>query len=422
MVSDLTVGDDPSRSVFTVGERVNIHAVVKNTGDASAGSKSTLEYSISGRPIKDVRISNLSRGKDEATSIPYTFKDEDVGRRTITARADADSDVKEKSGGNNERSVTFTVEKRKYPDLDVAKPTVNGNSSPSRFTVGQTVTIKAVVTNRGDKSVGNSSLQFYLGTKPIGGRIDLGNLNRGASATTPPTISYTFVSGDVGSRSITARAVAGAEEFNKSNNDRSTSTFRVESRKYADLLIKDVKFRVNGREIPPDLAAGERFEIIAVVENDGDATAESFSVAFSIDNRRPLSSTVPSLGRGQSVNVPFTHTFAYEDLGTRVISLFADSTGGVTEKNERNNGREARVKVRQPQPVIGPMHTDRTSVRVGEKVRASITVTNRVNMPELTALLILRVPSGWSVTGRGADNKCVAQCTSIPYTIPTGEA
>ena len=126
VVSDLTVGDDPSRSVFTVGERVNIHAVVKNTGDASAGSKSTLEYSISGRPIKDVRISNLSRGKDEATSIPYTFKDEDVGRRTITARADADSDVKEKSGGNNERSVTFTVEKRKYPDLDVAKPTVNG--------------------------------------------------------------------------------------------------------------------------------------------------------------------------------------------------------------------------------------------------------------------------------------------------------
>ena len=182
-----------------------------------------------------------------------------------------------------------------------------------------------------------------------------------------------------------------------------------------------MKFRVNGREIPPDLAAGERFEIIAVVENDGDATAESFSVAFSIDNRRPLSSTVPSLGRGQSVNVPFTHTFAYEDLGTRVISLFADSTGGVTEKNERNNGREARVKVRQPQPVIGPMHTDRTSVRVGEKVRASITVTNRVNMPELTALLILRVPSGWSVTGRGADNKCVGQCTSIPYTIPTGK-
>ena len=66
------------------------------------------------------------------------------------------------------------------------------------------------------------------------------------------------------------------------------------------------------------------------------------------------------------------------------------------------------------------MHMDRTEISVGETATVSLTIANAVNKPPITAQLLLTVPSGWSVEGRGFDNQCSGQCSAV-YSVPTDE-
>ena len=66
------------------------------------------------------------------------------------------------------------------------------------------------------------------------------------------------------------------------------------------------------------------------------------------------------------------------------------------------------------------LHAERTDISLGQSAKFSLEMLNGLTKPEMTVQLILRIPSGWSVDGRGFDNECSGQCSAV-YTVPTSK-
>ena len=66
------------------------------------------------------------------------------------------------------------------------------------------------------------------------------------------------------------------------------------------------------------------------------------------------------------------------------------------------------------------LHAERTDISLGQSAKFSLEMLNGLTKPEMTVQLILRIPSGWSVDGRGFDNECSGQCSAV-YTVPTSD-
>lgn len=65
------------------------------------------------------------------------------------------------------------------------------------------------------------------------------------------------------------------------------------------------------------------------------------------------------------------------------------------------------------------LHGTQTQVTLGQPVRLDLSVVNSIGRPDMTVQLILRVPSGWTLSGAGFVESCTGQCTSV-YEISAG--
>ena len=66
------------------------------------------------------------------------------------------------------------------------------------------------------------------------------------------------------------------------------------------------------------------------------------------------------------------------------------------------------------------LHATQTEVRIGEPVVLTLAADNSIAKPDMTLKFILRVPSGWSISGAGFTEACSGQCTAT-YQVPSGE-
>ena len=66
------------------------------------------------------------------------------------------------------------------------------------------------------------------------------------------------------------------------------------------------------------------------------------------------------------------------------------------------------------------LHTTQTEVTLGEMIVLNLTAANPITNPEATLQLVLKAPSGWSVSGAGFAQSCTGQCIAT-YQIPPGE-
>lgn len=66
------------------------------------------------------------------------------------------------------------------------------------------------------------------------------------------------------------------------------------------------------------------------------------------------------------------------------------------------------------------LHMDRTVGTVGEDIPATLSIVNSIAKPEMTVRLILRVPSGMSLSGAQFAEACAGQCVAI-YKVQPGQ-
>ena len=107
------------------------------------------------------------------------------------------------------------------PDLVVENASVDDDPSPSEFTVGERVTIRASVTNSGGGSAGRSRLAYQIGDSSSGRLFDtdrVASLDPGRDD--DEAAKYTFTEGDVGSSyfRLVADHDSEVDEENESNN------------------------------------------------------------------------------------------------------------------------------------------------------------------------------------------------------------
>ena len=66
------------------------------------------------------------------------------------------------------------------------------------------------------------------------------------------------------------------------------------------------------------------------------------------------------------------------------------------------------------------LHGDRTETRVGEPVVLTFAAVNAITLPELTAQMVIRIPSGWAANSAEWTDACTALC-NLTMKIPTGD-
>ena len=126
--------------------------------------------------------------------------------------------------------LTIDVSTAGGPDLVVQNATVDDDPSPSEFTVGDTVTIRASVTNIGGGPAGRSRLGYEVGDSSSGRLVDtdsVGSLDPGGDDDESAT--YTFTEADVGSSyfRLVADHDSEVDEQDESNNTTFIGPFTV---------------------------------------------------------------------------------------------------------------------------------------------------------------------------------------------------
>ena len=66
------------------------------------------------------------------------------------------------------------------------------------------------------------------------------------------------------------------------------------------------------------------------------------------------------------------------------------------------------------------LHATRTEVTLGEPIVLNLTAANPITNPDVTLQLVLKAPSGWSVSGAGFAQSCTGQCIAT-YRMSPGE-
>ena len=66
------------------------------------------------------------------------------------------------------------------------------------------------------------------------------------------------------------------------------------------------------------------------------------------------------------------------------------------------------------------LHATQTQVELGQTIELNLSAANSIVNPEMTLLLVLKVPSGWSVSGTGFAESCSGQCIAT-YKVPSGQ-
>ena len=97
------------------------------------------------------------------------------------------------------------------------------------------------------------------------------------------------------------------------------------------------------------------------------------------------------------------------------VSLILVSFGGADRGMRSVQAQEA-----TPSPPLIDIHADRTETDVGQPVQFTLSIINRILQADMSVLLTLQVPSGWSIVGEGFADNCSSQCTAS-YRVLAGK-
>jgi len=388
----------------SIGDTVTFTVIIENQG-ASAGSSCVGYY------IDDVLLSSDSvepidsNGTAEKTFI-WTAEAEP---HAIKAVADSDEEVTESDETNNALTITFpgTV----LSDLIVQEITW----SPERPSIGDTVTFTVAIKNQGSGKAASSCVAYYIdNTLLTSDPVESIDSNGIAEKT------FTWPA-QAGSHDI--KAIADSDE-EVTESDETNNTLVVTLSTIApDLIIQDITWS------PERPSIGDIVTFTVIIKNQGSGKAASSLVYFYIDGSSRGYQDVQEIKPGATVTKTFTWT---AQTGQHPIRAVADGADSITESNEFNNRTTVIFSISPPPsstPAPGQktqeadvhLYGPSTEVSVGQDIILNLSAANPTTNPTLTVQLILRVPSGMSVTSDEFIKDDTEQYTAS-YSVEPGDS
>ena len=252
------------------GDTIKFTVKIKNQGSGSAGS-STVKYYIDGSYVGSDSVSKLSAGSTSTETFTWTASK--CGEVKVKAVADANKEVTETTGKNNDRTETVSIKcPTLKPDLIITDISWSPSSPDKVDTIAFTVTIK----NQGSGSAGSSTVNYYVDGSYVGSD-SVPALSAGSTSTQ----TFTWTANKCGN--VQVKAVADANnavsESNDKNNDRTETINVICGEKTAPEIVKV--------EYPTTcVKEGEDATISVTVNNNGGASSEGYiSVSFPNDEQ-----------------------------------------------------------------------------------------------------------------------------------------
>ena len=365
-------------SSYTIGDKINATATIKNNGQAQAGSSKIYYYlgSTSGstssgpttiyKSIEEGSISSLPAGSSENDMIGnwitggWTIPpDVAAGTYRIWVKADSSNQIDEGSAGEDNNwgsSVSFTISAPKA-DLIVTQVT----DTASSYTIGDKINATATIKNNGQAQAGSSKIYYYLGS--TSGSTSSGpttiykSIEEGSISSLPAGSSENDMIGNwiTGGWTIPPDVAAGsyciwvkADSSNQIDEGSAGEDNNWGSSDSFTIVEPDLRGAVNPSD--KDYYPGDTAVFEFVVLNDGQASANAgevyyyvhkSSVSFSpADMLEDQSDSYEALGIGETSSQRFWWHIPKDTVpGIYYVSFWVDATNTTTHETDEENNK-----------------------------------------------------------------------------------
>jgi subtilase family serine protease len=281
-------------SAYTAGDTATVSITVLNRGVNYTGSvRMSVTEATLNRPLGNITVLALAANASAVYSLDFIVPPGTPGAHSVLAEVDIDHVLDEVRELNNVRSTAFTLLAPPVPELQFAST----SHLPALPTLGEGVTISAVVRNAGDAtSSAGTSLTLMWGSAAIG-TVAVPAIAPGASFTGTFLWDTTNVTSLSALLTATVTVPPGAPEANQSNN---VVTFSVNflARGQSEIHIANITVT------PAAALTGDPVRVEARVFNIG--TGEGSVLVVFLVGDRPFEFQNVTLAPGESQTVRAT--------------------------------------------------------------------------------------------------------------------
>jgi hypothetical protein len=358
---EVTLSSVPA--TVTVGERLNVTAVVTNVGDET-GTQS-VQFAVGEDTVRSTDLT-VETGATETVAFEYLVAESDDPELNVSVAT-----------ANATATGTVAVTDRAFFEVTLS-------SVPTTVTVGERLNVTATVTNVGEET-GTQSVQFLAAGVPVEDR----QLTLAAGEQQTVTAGYTTVETDTPGLNL---SVASANE--------TTST--------SVTVTGETVFELELASVPQPVAPGNTLTLELLVTNTGEVGGTQ-PVTFAVDGEQVTERPLTVQGE-QSRNVTFEYTVPETDLTELTATVTSVDDVVVTE-----------TTLLDPATLEIQSVTVDQSVTAGEMLSLTATVTNtgETAVSESVRLEVDGVTEASKTVELGAG---AAETLTFEYTAPdTGQ-
>ena len=348
---------EPARPAL--GEEVTIIVHLENRGDGSSLPTDVTLYVNDSEHGEPVALPELSSMDSHTVSFVWTAE---MGRHVFRAQVDRGQRVVETDETNN-GSETFEYDGTRVADLRVRSV----DWQPESPSVGDTVTFRITIKNRGDAPARDFHVSFRDTSSvwPAMEKVVSGEISAGRAT----TVSFEWPA-DVDTHLFVVVADSRAEvtESNEDNNDRTVD--------YAATVAADLVFtRIVSTPRSPSI--DEDTTIKATIKNEGPGRAGAFTVTLNISGSDGVLDKVNRRVDGLATGASKTLEFPWKArAGTHTFTAAADSRGVIAETDESNNALERTVVTSLADLTVTKVQFDSLNPSTGDDVGVGVRIEN----------------------------------------------
>jgi len=380
---------------YALGETITYKVTVTNTGNTVL---KTVTVNDSNSEEKARTATNIAVGGKAELTFTHIVTEDDIKDKEVVNVATSD--------GKETEKVTVETEEP-FTKYDLVK-TVTGTDKDKdgKYDLGETITYKVIVTNKGNQTVENvvvTDNNSEEGTATVNGEIKPGESKE-------VTFTHIVTEADVKAGKVINVATIGDEPSNEVTTETEDPITKYE----LDKTVTSTAKNENGK-----YALGETITYKVTVTNKGNQTVENVVVKDS--NSEEGTATVNGeIKPGESKDVTFTHIVTEADVKTgkvvNVATIGDEPSNEVTTETEDPNPNF--VVTKTATKVNGTNVNGEIAVKVGDIVTYEITVENTGNVTLENVVVTDQLVPEFSHTiptlNRGTDNKV---SVTVEYTV-----
>ena len=423
VINVATIGDEPSNEVTTETEdpitKYDLHKEVTSTAKNENGKYAlgeTITYKVTVTNRGNQTVSNVvvtdNNSKEGTATVNGEIKpgeSKDVTFTHIVTEADikAGEVVNVATIGDEPSNEVTTETEDPITKYDLHKEvTSTAKNENGKYALGETITYKVTVTNKGNQTVKNivvTDNNSEEGTATVNGEIKPGESK-------DVTFTHIVTEQDIKAGEVVNVATIGDEPSNEVTTETEDPITKYDLHKEVTSTAKNE----NGK-----YALGETITYKVTVTNKGNQTVKNIVVTD--NNSEEGTATVNGeIKPGESKDVTFTHIVTETDIKAgevvNVATIGNDPSNEVTTETEDPNPNF--VVTKTATKVNGTNVNGEIAVKVGDKVTYVITVENTGNVTLENVVVTDELLPEFSHTiptlNRGTDNKV---SLTVEYTV-----